>query len=174
MELDIKINNKTKNLRLIDREDDIYSIQVDDKIYEVRAKKLSLQVYSILEKNKSFTLEIAKTDNSGKKFSVSTKKFEYYTEVIDSQTKYQQSRKQDDDEDSSNVISTPMPGQIVKIFVEKGQAVKAGDTLIIVEAMKMQSEYKAKNDRIVKDILVAEGDKITGNQPLIILEEEVE
>ena len=172
MELDIKINNKTKKISLIDKEDDIYTIQVDDKIYEILATKTTLQVYSIIEKNKSYTLEIAKTDNTGKLCSVSTKKFEFESEVIDAQTKYQQSRKQDDDADSSNVISTPMPGQVVKILVEEKQSVKTGDTIIIVEAMKMQSEYKAKNDRIVKDILVKEGDKIIGNQPLVILEEE--
>jgi biotin carboxyl carrier protein len=36
--------------------------------------------------------------------------------------------------------------------------------------MKMESEYKVKNDRIIKDILVKEGDTIDGNQPLIIIE----
>jgi biotin carboxyl carrier protein len=42
--------------------------------------------------------------------------------------------------------------------------------VIIVEAMKMQSEYKVKKDRIIKQILVKEGDTINADQPLIIVE----
>jgi biotin carboxyl carrier protein len=63
-----------------------------------------------------------------------------------------------------------MPGKIVKILVKIGDKVKAGDTVVIVSAMKMESEYKVKNDRTIKDILVKEGDTIDGNQPLIIIE----
>ncbi len=172
MELEVKINNKLKKLELISQEDEIYTIRVDDEFYEVIAVKTTPQVYSVLLDNISYTLEIAKTDFSGKKFNVSTKNYKFMAKVIDAQTKYQQSRKQENDENSSDIISTPMPGQVIKIMVAEGQKVKSGDTIIIVEAMKMQSEYKASNDRIVKEILVEEGDKIKGHQPLVILEKE--
>jgi biotin carboxyl carrier protein len=70
----------------------------------------------------------------------------------------------------TSAISSPMPGKIVKILVNKGDQVKAGETVIIVSAMKMESEYKVKSDRTIKEILVKEGDTIDGNQPLIIIE----
>ena len=63
-----------------------------------------------------------------------------------------------------------MPGKVVKIPVKKGDKVNAGDTVIIVSAMKMESEYKVKIDRVVKEIKVKEGDTIAANQPLIIVE----
>jgi biotin carboxyl carrier protein len=63
-----------------------------------------------------------------------------------------------------------MPGKIVKIPVKKSDQVITGQTVIIVEAMKMQSEYKVKRDSIIKDILVKEGDNVEGNQTLIVLE----
>ena len=58
----------------------------------------------------------------------------------------------------------------MKIPVKKGDKVSAGDTVIIVSAMKMESEYKVKIDRVVKEIKVKEGDTIAANQPLIIVE----
>jgi len=48
--------------------------------------------------------------------------------------------------------------------------VKAGDTVIIVSAMKMESEYKVKKDRVIKEIKVKEGDTIQANQPLVVIE----
>ena len=69
-----------------------------------------------------------------------------------------------------NNISSPMPGKVVKIPVEIGQEVEEGTTLIVVEAMKMQSEYKAKGNKIVKEILVSEGVAVNANQALIVLE----
>ena len=51
-----------------------------------------------------------------------------------------------------------------------GQEMKAGDTAIVIEAMKMQSNYKVTSDCRIKEILVQEGDNITGDQTLITLE----
>jgi len=42
--------------------------------------------------------------------------------------------------------------------------------VIIVSAMKMESEYKVKQDRVIKKILVKEGDTVAGDQPMVILE----
>ena len=63
-----------------------------------------------------------------------------------------------------------MPGKVVKIPVQKGDHLQAGDIVIVLEAMKMQSNYKVNSECIVKDILVNEGDSVIGNQTLILLE----
>ena len=63
-----------------------------------------------------------------------------------------------------------MPGKVVKIPVQKGDHLQAGDIVIVLEAMKMQSNYKENSECIVKDILVNEGDSVNGNQTLILLE----
>jgi len=104
-----------------------------------------------------------------KKYSANTLYNSFDVEIIDAESRYMNSRKGEEDEEQS-FISTPMPGKVVKILVEEGQQVKAGETLIIVSAMKMESEYKVASDRTVTEILVSEGDNIDGNQPLITLE----
>ena len=93
----------------------------------------------------------------------------YDAEIIDSESRYLQSRAKGFAEEGTVVISTPMPGKVVKIPVKVGDKVNEGETVIIVEAMKMQSEYKVKKDRTIKDILVKEGDVINANQPLIVV-----
>jgi biotin carboxyl carrier protein len=88
---------------------------------------------------------------------------------VDAETKYQKSRKSIDTKEE-NTISSPMPGKVVRILVKPGDLVKAGDTVVIVSAMKMESEYKVKSDRMIKEIKVKEGDTVSANQPLIIIE----
>lgn len=64
-----------------------------------------------------------------------------------------------------------MPGKIVKILVSVGDKVEPGQTVIIVSAMKMESEFKATKPGIVSEIPVSEGDTVDGNQVLVSIED---
>lgn len=66
-------------------------------------------------------------------------------------------------------IDAPMPGKIVKLVASEGQAVKAGDTLLILEAMKMQNEIAADADGTVKSFNVAAGQSVKAHESLVIL-----
>jgi len=75
-----------------------------------------------------------------------------------------------------HVIRSPMVGTFyrssapgAKAFVEVGQAVKAGDTLCIIEAMKLLNEIEADQDGTVKAILVESGQPVEYGEPLFIL-----
>lgn len=73
------------------------------------------------------------------------------------------------DEDEQLEIRSPMPGAVVKINVEEGASVLKGDTLIVLEAMKMENELKAKIDSVVCKIHVNEKDAVEKNHLLIEL-----
>ena len=62
--------------------------------------------------------------------------------------------------DTSKVLLCPMPGLVVSLAVAEGQTVKAGDTLAIVEAMKMQNVLRAERDGVVKTINAKAGDSL--------------
>ena len=66
-------------------------------------------------------------------------------------------------------IDAPMPGKIVKVVVEEGQSVKAGDVLLVLEAMKMQNEIKADADGTVKAVNVEAGQNVKVKESLVIL-----
>jgi propionyl-CoA carboxylase alpha chain len=60
----------------------------------------------------------------------------------------------------SKFLLCPMPGLIKSVAVEKGQAVKAGDTLAVVEAMKMENVLKAERDGTVKNVRAKAGESL--------------
>ena len=72
--------------------------------------------------------------------------------------------------DGAITVKAPMPGKISALKAEAGKAVKRGDIILVLEAMKMQSNYKVNADCIVRNILVSEGEPVNANQVLIELE----
>lgn len=168
MSIEISINNRTANIELLSRDENKIKIKVDGKTYDLDIVMVENGVYSLLHNGKSYNVELIQ-NQSNKKYIVNTLYNSHDVEIIDAESKYLKSRKKDLlDEDMA--ISSPMPGKVVKILVKKGDKVKAGETVIIISAMKMESEYKVKKDRVIKDVLVKEGEIIDGNQPLIIIE----
>ena len=69
----------------------------------------------------------------------------------------------------SDKVTAPMPCKIVKVYCKSGDKLKAGDTALTMEAMKMQSNYKVAADCEVLSVLVAEGDSVKVGQTLITL-----
>ncbi|MBR4152545.1 MAG: biotin/lipoyl-binding protein [Selenomonadaceae bacterium] len=66
-------------------------------------------------------------------------------------------------------VDAPMPGKVIKLVANEGQAVKAGDVLLILEAMKMQNEITADADGTVKKFNVAAGQSVKAHESLVIL-----
>jgi len=69
----------------------------------------------------------------------------------------------------ANVVSAPLPGTITKITVKVGDAVKAGDTVLLMEAMKMENSITAESAGTVKAILVESGAQVQSGQALVEL-----
>lgn len=67
-------------------------------------------------------------------------------------------------------IGAPMPGKIFKMNVSVGDEVKEGDTLIVTEAMKMETNIKAKIDGVIKEVLFKEADQVKQDDLLIVFE----
>ena len=67
-------------------------------------------------------------------------------------------------------LSSPMPATIVKVIALPGVAFKRGDTLVVVEAMKMELPITAEHDGIVKAVHCHEGDLVQAGQTLIEVE----
>jgi biotin carboxyl carrier protein len=167
MSYEISLNGTSDEIEILKRDGTKLDVKVGDRKYHLDIVEVENGVYSILLDGTSFNVELVNTQH--KKYTVNTHYDSFEVAIIDAETRYMNNRRKDD-EDEQNFISTPMPGKVVKILVEEGQEVKAGTTLVIVSAMKMESEYKASTDKVVTKILVKEGDNIDGHQPLIMLD----
>ena len=66
-------------------------------------------------------------------------------------------------------VVSPMPGTIVKVNVKAGQAVKSGEVLAVLEAMKMENEIMAPHDATVVQVLTDVGTKVDTGTPIIVL-----
>ncbi len=69
----------------------------------------------------------------------------------------------------TGTIVTPIPGQIISINVSRGEQVRAGQKLLVLEAMKLENSITATMDGTVSEIFVAEGDVVNQGQVLIVL-----
>ena len=69
----------------------------------------------------------------------------------------------------SVVVAAPMPGTVVNVVVSAGQSVKAGDDLVFIEAMKMETPVKAPQDGVVATIDVAKGESVDSGKTLVTL-----
>lgn len=70
---------------------------------------------------------------------------------------------------AGTTIDAPLPGNILSINVSVGQAVKAGDVLLIIEAMKMENEISAPCDGMVKQIVTSKGAVVSTGDTLLVI-----
>ena len=169
MSFEIQINNRTAWVNLIGQEGNILKVEVDGKTYEVDLLHTSDGSFSIIEGGKSYNIELV-PGNQPKKYTAHTLYDTYDVTVIDAEARYLINRKSNGTESNNKNISSPMPGKVVKILVNEGDIIKAGETAIIISAMKMESEYKAPINGLVKKVNVSEGDAVQSDQVLIELE----
>lgn len=168
MSYEIKINDRIAQAELLSRNGNQIQVMLDDKLYELDIVEVERGVYSIIHDNSSFNVELVEAKNA-KSYTVNTLYESFDVQIIDAESKYLMNRKKDDGEDDL-VIASPMPGKVVKVLVKAGDRVKAGETVVVVSAMKMESEYKVKQNRLIKKVLVKEGDTVAGDQPMVIIE----
>ena len=70
---------------------------------------------------------------------------------------------------AGEAVKAPMPGTILKVNVQQGQAVKEGDVLCVLEAMKMENEIMAPKSGTVTQVLVSKGSKVDTGAALVVI-----
>jgi len=69
-------------------------------------------------------------------------------------------------------LTAPMPGKVVAVLAAKGQQVKRGEALVIMEAMKMEHTIAAPHDGVIDEILYGVGDQVADGAPLLAFKTE--
>ena len=69
--------------------------------------------------------------------------------------------------DASSMVKAPLPGLIIDVKVREGEKVKAGQTIVVMEAMKMENQIQATTDGTVKKIFVKKGDNVAEGNAMV-------
>ncbi|RIH63158.1 biotin/lipoyl-binding protein [Mariniphaga sediminis] len=169
MAVEIKINDRLAWVRLVKQNGNLLEVEVDGKIYQVDLLHTQDGTFSIIENGRSYNIELV-PQKQPKKYVAHTLYDTFNVEVVDAEARYLINRGSNGVGKDEKTITSPMPGKVVKILVSQGDIIKKGDTAIIISAMKMESEYKAPIDGVVKKVNTKEGETVEGNQILIEIE----
>ena len=124
--------------------------------------------FHILHENKSYRAEVIKTDPATKTFTFKINGRLYTVELKNKFDLLLEKMGMGAGAGAKiNNIKAPMPGLIIDLKIKSGDAVKAGDPLLILEAMKMENILKSPGEGTVKHVKVKKGDSVEKGQVLI-------
>ncbi|MFO7865962.1 MAG: biotin/lipoyl-containing protein [Candidatus Aminicenantes bacterium] len=165
MDHEFIIDGKTLQARL-DKKGNRYSLTLGNKTVDAEIRAVTPNIISLLAENRSLKLHAAHGNDGfhvfcrGDCFLVQ--------EPADDQACFlsEGERAQAD----MLVVKAPMPGKVIKIHVKEEEVIQKNQTLVIVEAMKMENEIKARISGRVKKIHVTDGDLVDSTRPMLELE----
>ncbi len=142
------------------------SLLLNGQPHEVDFLALSNALYSMLKDNRSY--EMAVEDRGNGQYEILLSGRLYEAQVLDERAMLMLNRKGGLKVNSGELIS-PMPGLIVDVLTAPGQVVTEGQTLVILESMKMQNELKSPRAGVVKTISISKGQTVDKGTLLIVV-----
>lgn len=136
---------------------------------EADIRQIKPGVYHIIENNRSYNVEIVNFNGNEKVAEIKVNNNIYHVTAKD-QFDILLDKLGFSDLNSAKIseIKAPMPGMVLKVFVNKGDSVRKGDNLFVLEAMKMENIIKSPADVTVEKILIKPGDKVEKAQILML------
>ena len=130
--------------------------------------RLNDRQFHILHKDRSFSAEVLSVDASEKTVSLKINQSVHVVRLKDRfDLLLEQMGMESGGKSKVNDIKAPMPGLILSVSVRTGDPVRKGDSVLILEAMKMENVIKAPGDGTVRVVRVNQGDRVEKNQVLV-------
>jgi biotin carboxyl carrier protein len=162
MKFEVLINN-TRRIVDLERDANRWRISLDGNLVDADAVEIAPNTYSILLNGKSHEIRVTPTPTGA--LTLQTGPHEFTAEVIDPRA-WRGRRQGAIEAEGRQQILAPMPGKIVRVLVQTGEAVEAGQGLLVVEAMKMQNEIRSPKSGTVERLLVKEGQPVNAGEIL--------
>lgn len=141
------------------------------KAVNADAVKLAPNKYHVLINHQSYTIELLEKSENGKTMQILVNGVKQEVSIKDKYDALLSKLGMDKlMSNKANVVKAPMPGLVLRVQVNVGDAVKKGDALLVLEAMKMENVIKAEGEGIVKAIKVNEKQAVDKNTLLIEME----
>ena len=165
MTYEVLIDGKSHRLEL-SRAEQGWDCKLDGRVVRLDAVLARRDVLSILIDGKAFEVKRERTTTD---MHLWVGPVRYAAEVRDPRS-LQSRRAAGIDEHGPRKLVSAMPGKVVRVLVDEGAPIDAGQGVLVVEAMKMQNELKSPKKGVVQRILAAEGAAVNAGDVLAIVE----
>lgn len=142
---------------------------LDGRSYELDARELGAGAHLLLHDGRVYECRVERAAGDAGATEVHVRGRAYGVTLIDPK-RLGSARSAAGHDAGRAVVLAAMPGKIVRVLVEQGQPVEAGDALLVVEAMKMQNELKAPKAGTVVELRVAAGATVNAGDTLAVVE----
>jgi biotin carboxyl carrier protein len=168
MKYEIEINGDEAMVDLEER-DGMIDVYVNDRPYRIKVSRPEAGIYLLFLGNDVYEARIAPDQSQGHDQSarVYLKGRTFDTRLID--RKHRRGAA-DHPETGQQYVIAPMPGKVVRLLLELGQEVAAGQGVVVIEAMKMQNELKSAKSGVISDLRVKEADAVIAGQILAVVD----
>jgi biotin carboxyl carrier protein len=170
MKLNAEIDGEKFALE-VKREGGRVSAEVGGRLYELEAREVGAGEYLLIHEGRVYECRVgAEQGASGRgSLRVSVGAHEYGVQLTD--PKHLRGAGAGAGEQGGRAqVKAPMPGKVVRVLVEAGQAVEAGQGLVVVEAMKMQNELKSPKSGTVAELRAESGSTVNAGDVLVVIE----
>ena len=133
--------------------------------------KIGSNKFHVLFNEGSYTIELLSKNKTGKELIIVVNGKKQHVHVKDEFDELLHQLGMDNlNEKKMNEVKAPMPGLVLRMMVKEGDAVKKGDALLVLEAMKMENVIKSTGEGVVKIILAQIKQAVDKNQVLMVME----
>jgi pyruvate carboxylase subunit B len=167
VELIVTVAGRMEKVR-VEREGERMRVFVGERVYDVDHATVGPRHWSLLAGGEQF--EVAVFPRGAGRWWVSSARGGVLAEVTDSLTHLARQGASGKGARRSEQVTAYMPGRVVSVLVAEGDAVTAGQGVLVLEAMKMQNEIQAEHEGTIKRVCVAEGQAVEGGDVLFELE----
>jgi len=163
VKLEVEIGGRRRKVE-ITRAGDRVECRIDGRLVEADVAETSAGNYSFLLAGRSLEVRV---DARGQNLRITSGHREFSASVHDPR-KY---RKGNDSvlAEGRQQVTAPMPGKVIRVLVKAGEAVAAGQGIVVVEAMKMQNEVKSPKAGKIEKLLVADGQAVNAGDALAVV-----
>jgi acetyl/propionyl-CoA carboxylase alpha subunit len=164
-----EVSERGETLRVELREvgEGLYDLVFEGRAVRVDAAKSGRTIYSIIEDGRQFEAMVEERGAHG--FDILVHGRLFHLEAVDERSRLlvEQARSVSE---GPQTVTAQMPGKVVKLHVRCGEAVREGQGVVVVEAMKMENEIASPIDGVVTELPVAEGRAVETGEVLFVVE----
>lgn len=146
----------------------VETIRINDKNYKINLSKISDYAYLLKVDNKVYQIAAEKNNNSHYSFFINGFSIDLTVRSLLEEKAFEFMKNKAKDNHHA-IVKSPMPGLVIKIKKKIGEKVELGESLVILEAMKMENNITATASGIIKEIPIEENNAVEKNEVLVVI-----